>query len=196
MLRTLSTLSNSVQFAQFPRQTTELASWITEIVEASFEYQKASDSLFPNYFNQTGSFSDGAATALMAACSYRLAQLSLGNATILRAERSRLAIYDHVNSTTGILQPVVNPLNFPAQAAADSLSPEGQAFVLIMEASWRDWLAGGGINTIEVAPPRAVAPSAVPNSVSGTQSTSGTDRNVLATFTIGLSILAGVALVV
>lgn len=103
----------------------------------------------------------------MASVSYRLAQFSLGNSTVPRAEIARQAIYRAVNSTTGVLRPVVDPLNYPNEG---TMSPEGQAFVLIMEASWRDWVDGGGENTTETAPPRASAPSPVPNTISSSSS--------------------------
>lgn len=43
-------------------------------------------------------------------------------------------------TTDGWLTPVVNPYQFSAQG---SQSPEGQAFVLEMQAAWRDWVTAG-----------------------------------------------------
>ena len=43
-------------------------------------------------------------------------------------------------TSDGWLTPVVNPLQWGVEG---SESPEGQAFVLEMQAAWRDWVAGG-----------------------------------------------------
>lgn len=43
-------------------------------------------------------------------------------------------------TSDGWLQPVVDPLNVGAEG---SHSPEGQAFVLSLQAAWRDWVAAG-----------------------------------------------------
>jgi hypothetical protein len=158
-MRVLVTILHSSNAPNFVSQTNDLASWIQEIVNASFALQQVRplsppvtllliqrrqpNMLFPNYFNQT-TFSDAASVALLASVSYRLASLSLSNTTIAAAERSRLALYPLVNPTTGVLLPVVNPLSYTLEG---TLSPEGQAFILLMEASWRDWVGGGGVST-------------------------------------------------
>jgi hypothetical protein len=43
-------------------------------------------------------------------------------------------------TSDGWLQPVVDPLNIGAEG---SNSPEGQAFVLMLQSAWRDWTAAG-----------------------------------------------------
>lgn len=78
----------------------------------------------------------------MTSVSYRLAQLGLSMVTIPAAERARQTIYASINSKTGVLRPVVNPNAYPYEGTE---SPEGQAFILLMEAAWRDWVGGGGI---------------------------------------------------
>lgn len=46
-----------------------------------------------------------------------------------------------------MLSPVVDPESFAAQG--DS-SPEGEAFVLLMEAAWRDWFESqNGAGTVD-----------------------------------------------
>ncbi len=57
----------------------------------------------------------------------------------------------------GWLAPVVDPLNFVVEGAQ---SPEGQAFILMLESAWRDWSAASGPGAspgvaANVAPPRA-----------------------------------------
>jgi hypothetical protein len=54
----------------------------------------------------------------------------------------------------GWLTPVVNPYSYGAQG---SESPEGQAFILELQAAWRDWVADGaqGVSSACKARPRA-----------------------------------------
>jgi hypothetical protein len=55
-------------------------------------------------------------------------------------------------TSDGWLTPVVNPESYGAQG---SESPEGQAFVLEMQAAWQDWEANGakGANSAREAGP-------------------------------------------
>lgn len=55
----------------------------------------------------------------------------------------------------GWLTPVVNPYSYGAQG---SESPEGQAFILELQAAWRDWVADGaqGASSAREARPRAM----------------------------------------
>ncbi|KAG1760255.1 Six-hairpin glycosidase-like protein [Suillus occidentalis] len=55
----------------------------------------------------------------------------------------------------GWLTPVVNPYSYGAQG---SQSPEGQAFILELQAAWRDWVADGaqGVSSARKARPRAI----------------------------------------
>ncbi|KAG2155213.1 Six-hairpin glycosidase-like protein [Suillus bovinus] len=55
----------------------------------------------------------------------------------------------------GWLTPVVNPYSYGAQG---SDSPEGQAFILELQAAWRDWVADGaqGANDAREARPRVL----------------------------------------
>lgn len=110
-----------------------------------------SNQLFHNYLNETKTFGDAASAALLTSVSYRLAQLELSTSTISQAEATRVAIYNHVSASTGVLSPVVDPLSYGQQGR--TTSPEGQAFVLLMESAWRDWKEmsdtpgqGGGVN--------------------------------------------------
>lgn len=110
-----------------------------------------SNKLFHNYLNETRTFGDSASAALLTSVSYRLAQLELSTSTIQQAESTRAAIYTHISASTGVLSPVVDPLSYGNQGR--TTSPEGQAFVLLMEAAWRDWKEmsdkpgnGGGVN--------------------------------------------------
>lgn len=96
--------------------------------------------LLPNYLqsNDTSvAFPDAASTALLAAVSYRLAQMKLDNSTLTQADSARRAVFAAVNTTTGWLSPVVDPYDWSKRSTR---SPEGQSFVVILAASYRDYL--------------------------------------------------------
>lgn len=97
--------------------------------------------MFHNYLNESDTFTDAASTALLTSVSYRLAQMSISSATVQQAEQARTGLYKRINSSTGVLSPVVDPMSFKQEG---TLSPEGEAFVLLMEASWKDWKQQGG----------------------------------------------------
>lgn len=67
--------------------------------------------------------------------------MSISSATVQQAEQARTGLYKRINRSTGVLSPVVDPMSFKQEG---TLSPEGEAFVLLMEASWKDWKQQGG----------------------------------------------------
>lgn len=77
----------------------------------------------------------------MASTVYRLSVLQNVHTYIPNADRARSSLFDgsHIDSD-GWLNPVVNPLSF---AASGSKSPESEAFVLMLHAAWKDWVAAG-----------------------------------------------------
>lgn len=74
---------------------------------------------------------------------YRTAVLTGDLDHVVRAEWCRKSIVNldngHIDSD-GWLTPVVNPHSFGNEGEH---SPEGQAFVLMMQAAWSDWEAAG-----------------------------------------------------
>ena len=94
----------------------------------------------PNYFNSPSTFSDSASSALLAATSFRLATLGLKQTStnLAKATKIRSAVNSKIDSSSGWLQSVVNPLKFDEQI---NKSPEGQAFVLLLQAAWTEYQA-------------------------------------------------------
>ncbi len=136
--------------------------------------------LFKNYadgLNNSTNFDDASSSALLAATVYHLALLTGNQTFIPQAERTRTALFatngtsapsspssassSPSNSssvfahtphftTDGWLSPVVDPLTVGSEGPQ---SPEGQAFVLMLHAAWRDWnAAGNGPWTSSAAP--------------------------------------------
>jgi hypothetical protein len=81
----------------------------------------------------------------MAATSYRLAQLGVDNTTLPSADIARRAVFARVNTTTGWLDPVVDPMDWSRQGKE---SPEGQSFTVILTAAHRDYSNSLASNSI------------------------------------------------
>ncbi|TNY22328.1 Six-hairpin glycosidase [Rhodotorula diobovata] len=139
IVRVLATMQASPWSESFANEKTDLADWATEILTSAFSHLK-SDSLLPNYYDAASSsyFSDASGSALLAAAAYRLAQVSGTSSEYLveTASTIRSAVNGKINQSTGWVSPVVNPLSFKAQSSA---SPEAEAFLLLLEAAWRDY---------------------------------------------------------
>ena len=111
-----------------------------------------------NVINDTSTFVDASSTALIASVTFRLAVLNGDNSTYIS---NATAAYNFVQSnidSNGWLRNTVNPLNFYTPSASNETSPEGQSFVLLLEAARRDfqnWVgseatlpSGGGMQVV------------------------------------------------
>lgn len=144
------------------------------LTTAFFPIQR-STSCFGNYVDDDQSFDDAASATLLAATTYRLSTLAGKHKHIPLAERTRIALTARSNigggpsngtfesmvhfDVDGWLSPVTNPALF---GQSGSKSPEAQAFVLMMQASYQDWARAGykGANTgIGGATPHLLATS-------------------------------------
>lgn len=132
--RTLQTMAKS-QFAfQLIPDMWELAGWTGELINAAWQYQKPDGSL-PNHANLPDDFSDAAWTALLASATYRLAVQTGNEQWIHNAEKAFKWVETQI-ADDGTLKSVVNPLSWWELGAQ---SPEGQAFVLLLQAAYRDF---------------------------------------------------------
>ncbi|KAM0786979.1 hypothetical protein ACM66B_002397 [Microbotryomycetes sp. NB124-2] len=139
MMRVIATIRNSDYASDFESQTSDLSAWTQEIVSSSFNSSLTRDNLMHNYLNETDTFGDATSTALLTSVAYRLAQFDVTNEFLDQANVLRNKIYNSISTQTGILSPVVDPLNFGQRLSSGGISPEGQAFVLLMESAYRDW---------------------------------------------------------
>jgi hypothetical protein len=172
MPRVLATIMRSKFANSMLQQQVDLTNWVKEIHSGIYPYLvilypftficpknlltlilllQDDTNLFRNYPDNSSDFYDASSTALLASTVYRLSVLVGDNTYIAQAEASRKTL-SWSNSTAngsmgtqhitpdGWLTPVVDPLQFDIEG---SMSPEGQAFVLEMEAAWRDWVAAG-----------------------------------------------------
>lgn len=141
----------------------DLRNWATEIVNNIWTFQQDDGSIL-DYADQNDSFTDSSSTALIASVTFRLASLpailrgpqndldpadrpaidgstlapliKLKQSSIDAAVRARDCVRSRINTNDGWLDQVVDPY---AWGNPGSQSPEGQSFVLLMEAAWRGW---------------------------------------------------------
>ena len=106
--------------------------------------------------NDSSTFPESSSTVIMIANTYRLALVANlyssaanppSSRSLAAAEPSYQALtanHRHI-STGGVLSPVTDPMSFTRQLeSGDEISPEGEAFVLLMEAARRDFINNGG----------------------------------------------------
>ncbi|KAF9220660.1 hypothetical protein BS17DRAFT_713741 [Gyrodon lividus] len=170
MIRVLGTIQRSQYANSFKSQQGDLANWVREIHGGMYPHLDSSG-LFHNYADDSTTFLDASSTALLASTVYRLSLLWGVHTYLPLAELSRkslsalaganinisISVTAKPSTTTtssslstslpmlhftsdGWLIPVVNPYAYPDQGQD---SPEGQAFVISMQAAWRDWVADG-----------------------------------------------------
>jgi len=131
----------------------DLAQWTAEVVKGAYAFQYPDSLLLPNYFATTNSshnYPECSGTALIAAAAYRLAVFEpqcVKDLPMDKIDAARVAIFTkYVNKKTGAVAPVVDPLDWNAVKAFNGsepevgfVSPEGQAFVLLLFEAWKDY---------------------------------------------------------
>ncbi|KAG8724095.1 hypothetical protein FRC09_000373 [Ceratobasidium sp. 395] len=148
IMRVLATLSSSSLSRQFVAEQGNLEGWALEIIQNIWKYQQPNGTLL-NYATDGTTFADSASTALLAAATYRLAiRLPKTNLSfaIGAASKARTLVSRSIDSN-GWLTNVVDPWNYPLRG---NQSAEGQAFVLSLEAAYRDYLSELKISEIRV----------------------------------------------
>ncbi|CAE6446778.1 unnamed protein product [Rhizoctonia solani] len=145
IMRVLATIKESPLGSQFTTEQANLEGWALEVICNVWKYQQQNGTLL-NYATDGTSFADSASTALLAAATYRLATHlhTTGSkadidAALVSAGRARTLVSRSLDAD-GWLQNVVDPWNFPLRGTR---SAEGQAFVLSLEAAYRDYQSRG-----------------------------------------------------
>jgi len=135
MMRVLATIQASSFAKQLASEQQDLANWVDEILTGAFKHQQTNGTIF-NYIDYPANetFSDSAGTALIAAAAYRHAVYTGSKTHIVAAENAFALVAKSVDSQ-GWLTGAVDPLVFGAPLAAGNHSPEGQSFVLMLQAA-------------------------------------------------------------
>ncbi|KAJ3857150.1 Six-hairpin glycosidase [Lentinula lateritia] len=137
MLRVLETLNHSSMATDFTDQTANLTQWIQEILSSSWQYQLENGTLL-NTIDDSSSFADSSGTALLASVTYRMAVYTNDTSLIPNADKAFQLVESNIDGD-GWLRATVDPETFDSPSAADSASPEGQAFVLLLQAAFSDY---------------------------------------------------------
>ncbi|KAK7061386.1 unsaturated rhamnogalacturonyl hydrolase YesR [Favolaschia claudopus] len=119
----------------------DLSIWIQEILDGAMSFAM-DDGLLRNYLDDTTvqGFGEISGTSLFAAVVYRMVVLQpfhFGEKYIKWADKIRATMALHISSS-GIAAPAVNPMDPHDTVPLTSGSPEGNLFVVLMYASWRD----------------------------------------------------------
>lgn len=120
----------------------ELTRYIKEILDGAIGSSR-DDGLLRNYWQDlTGphGFGEISGSSLLASVAYRMAVIdpkTFGKQYIAFAEDMRKALASHITAK-GIATPSVNPLWWLDKKPFTTGSPEGQAFVVLMYAAYRD----------------------------------------------------------
>ncbi|CAG7849255.1 SubName: Full=Uncharacterized protein {ECO:0000313/EMBL:CCA67962.1} [Serendipita indica DSM 11827] len=136
MIRVYQTIAKSALRDELSWALADLSAWAQEIVGAVWDHQRADGSL-GNYLRDD-SFTDMSGTAFMAAVTYRLGVITDVSTLIPHADRAFTLVKNSI-AADGRLQNVVNPYDFTTPYS--DVSPEGQGFVLMCQAAWRDYTA-------------------------------------------------------
>ncbi|KAF8954902.1 hypothetical protein BDZ97DRAFT_1862403 [Flammula alnicola] len=136
-----------------------LTQYIKEIVDGAMTAQK-DGGLLRNYLDNLDSnghgFGEISGSSLLASAVYRMAVLQpqvFSQNYVAWADSIRMTITGngtdgnpHITST-GIATPAVNPMAWQDTTPFTSGSPEGQAFIVLMYAGWRDCVKAGQCST-------------------------------------------------
>jgi hypothetical protein len=157
MMRVLATLVKAPphlfnNITSLKHATANLVNAIREILDASMRIP-ADGGLLRNYLDDPSWFGETSGSALLASVAYRLATLSstsslLGASKLSTSDdqkyiqwaeeiRKTFGSDGHITSD-GIATPAVNPLGWGDREEYTKGSPEGQNFVILMYAAWRD----------------------------------------------------------
>ncbi|KAK7034656.1 hypothetical protein VNI00_012298 [Paramarasmius palmivorus] len=145
MTRVLATVlrapSYVVSASQKRTWANELTSMIKEIVDGAIT-SPDDDGLLRNYLDDTTWFGEISGSSLISAVVYRMAILQpdvFARDTYLEwADATRETLGEGHVTEEGIVRPAVNPLGWDDREPFVTGSPEGQNFVVLMYAAWRD----------------------------------------------------------
>ena len=162
MTRVLATVlkSNWTQDTNWTQTATaSLTQYIKEIIDGAI-HSNMDQGLLRNYYNNPNSnphsFGELSGSSLLAATTYRMAVLQPSTFTstyVTWADSIRQILGGQNSSGTphitssGIVNPVVNPYDWQDTTPYDAASPEGNTFVMLLYAAWRDCVNAGNCTT-------------------------------------------------
>ncbi|PVI08260.1 hypothetical protein DM02DRAFT_579493 [Periconia macrospinosa] len=144
--RVLATFQKSPWSSQTTVEQTQLTTYIKQILDGAIAFDTDSSGLLRNYLDDASWWGEISGTALLAATALRMARLdaaAFGRGKYVDwAEKKMRVVEGRIEQATGVVKPAVNPLDWKDRKQFNTGSPEGQAFVVLLEAAWRDWKGG------------------------------------------------------
>lgn len=141
MLRVAATIKRSQYASEMESQYNDLGTWAGEIIGAA-KTRTSQAGLVRNYIDQPSTFADTASSSLLAYSALRLSTMGFTS----DHENFGLQIHSSVVGShiddEGKITSAVDPLTW--KEVIPSGSPEAQSFVMLMEASYQDFLSKGG----------------------------------------------------
>lgn len=149
MVRVLATVMHWPTSSSWSSEQAQLTQYILEIINgANAVPVDPQTGFYRNYIvggsesqnnNSVTWFGDGAGTAALTAAALRLAVMkpALAPQLVSFAKPLLIALAKHTNND-GLLSPTVDPLDWYTTVPHTSGSPEGQAFISMAGAAWRD----------------------------------------------------------
>jgi hypothetical protein len=128
-------------------EITALDGYINEILDAAMRTDDDSSGLLRNYLGDSSWFAETAGTTLLAAAAYRtgmfMQEPTAERDTLLRwADRKRQAVIQHIDMD-GVARPAVHSLKHDQREPFEGINPEGESFLLLLGAAWRDCACSG-----------------------------------------------------
>ncbi|KAH7086794.1 hypothetical protein FB567DRAFT_51516 [Paraphoma chrysanthemicola] len=142
MARVLATIRKSRFVEAMAKEQKSLASMIKGILDGVMVLDADPSGLLRNRLGDETWFGEAAGTALLAASAFRMAVLEpdvFGTRYSDWAMRKWEVVKRCVDEETGIVAPVVNPTKDEQRTPLKGVSPEAQAFVVMLYAARQDW---------------------------------------------------------
>jgi rhamnogalacturonyl hydrolase YesR len=142
MARILATVRESKFTEHMQEMQSSLVDMIRDIVSGAMLLDTDGSGLLRNYLDDETWWGEVAGTALSAATAFRMTVLEpdiFGSKYTDWALQKMNVVGRCLNVDTGIASPVVNSLKESQRTPLSGPNPEGQAFVVLLYAAWRDW---------------------------------------------------------
>ena len=146
MSRVLATLKKSPLASKTKKEQSSLVSMIQQILDGTIALDTDNSGLLRNYLNDTTWWGEISGTSILAATALRAAKLEpkvfgkkYTNWAVEKMHQVNKRIDASEGENKGIVSPAINPLNWHDKTPYTSGSPEGQSFVVLLHAAYRDW---------------------------------------------------------
>jgi len=146
MSRVLATLKKSPLASKTKKEQSSLVSMIQQILDGTIALDTDNSGLLRNYLNDTTWWGEISGTSILAATALRAAKLEpkvfgkkYTNWAVEKMHQVDKRIDASEGENKGIVSPAINPLNWHDKTPYTSGSPEGQSFVVLLHAAYRDW---------------------------------------------------------